>query len=419
MSSNKPPFVVKGTASVNPFSRRTKFTKDDSRNIKTSQDDSGLLKPSSPTSTSDLVNSLDLSTPQPPTDSSNPLPPPPPTDSSNPLPPPPPTDSTSKLLDPIPITNIVQPVVKAIMEHKQSLEKSKGLIDKNIAELQAKGETEAAETLKKQQEVAAQQLEKEKNTVYDIKTDITLFSDNSNNAIYYKNITVNLISYDSDKKVGFLTKTSTPYTYDFNDANKFTKLTNTNISEYTNKFNIDSKIEGLNEASIYDNFNKGWMNTSGTIPPLNPGKLNTLLIKLQFFIKGENIYAELPNVSFGDTTYVDAKKISNLTKINTLTKPEDMNLKIVFGPVKDTLRDAILSKLNTYYQHTEVVDSSSEAAQSGFNPMNSLFGKQEGGNFISYLLKPKRTRRKTLKVSKKNYKKLSKKMSKKSRKSRK
>jgi hypothetical protein len=295
MSSNKPPFVVKGTASVNPFSRRTKFTKDDSRNIKTSQDDSGLLKPSSPTSTSDLVNSLDLSTPQPPTDS------------SNPLPPPPPTDSTSKPLDPTPITNIVQPVVKAIMEHKQSLEKSKGLIDKNIAELQAKGETEAAEKLKKDQEVAAQQLEKEKNTVYDIKADITLFSDNSNNAVYYKNITVNLISYDSDKKVGFLTKTSTPYTYDFNDANKFTKLTNTNISEYTNKFNIDSIITDLNQASNFNDFNKGWMNTSGTIPQLNPGKLNTLLIKLQFFIKGENIYAELPNVSFGNPSDVDAK----------------------------------------------------------------------------------------------------------------
>jgi hypothetical protein len=254
-----------------------------------------------------------------------------------------------------------------------------------------------------------------------------LFSDNSNNAVYYKNITVNLISYDSDIKRAWYPKKSTPYTYDFNKTDKFTKITNTNISEYTNKFNIDSKIKGLNEASIYKNFNKGWMNTNTTIPKPNPGILNTLLIKLQFFIKGENIYAELPDVSFGIPSDLDDKKINNLTKINTLTQPNDMNVKIAFGPVNDDLRDKILSKLKTYYQYTEEVDLSAEAANSEFSIFDTLFGKQKeqqeeqqtgkqqtGGNFISYLLKPKRTKRRTLKklskkVSKKNYKKISKK----------
>jgi hypothetical protein len=405
--SLRPPFVVKGKANVVNDSKRSIFTKNDPRNIKTSQDDSGLLKSSSPTTTSDLVNSLDLSTPPPPQNNS-----------SNPFPPPPPTSSMSQSVDPTSITKIVQPIVHAIMEHKQSLEKSKGLIDQNIADLQAKGETDAAEKLKKEQEVAALQLEKEKTTVYDIKAHITLYSDN--NAVYYKNISVELFSYDSDKKLGFLSKTVSPYSYDFNDANKFTKLTNSTIGEYTNKINIDSMITNLDQASKYDKFNKGWVSTSDTIPSLNPGKVDTLVIDFQFFIKGENIYAELPKVAFGQPTNVDAKTIGTLTKINTLTKPEDMNAKIVFGPVKDSLKDTILSKLNAHYQHTEVVDSSAEAAQSGFDPTKMLFGNKKGGNFISYLLKPKRTRGKTLKkASKKMSKKNSKKVSKKSRKSRK
>ena len=375
----------------NPMSKRSIFTRSDPRKQPTlSQDDSGISQtPNSPKSTS-LVDSLDLSTSS--------------------LVPPPPTASTNEPIDPTAITNIVQPIVHAIMDHKQSLQKSKEMIDKNIEELKAKGETDAAAKLRKDQEDAEKKLTIEKNTVYDIKAHITLYSDDVNSAVYYKNINVELFSYDSDKKLGFLSKPS-PYTYDFNDTNKFTKLTNVTISEYTNKFNIDSIITNLDQASKYDKFNKGWLNTSGTIPPILPGRTVPLIIDLQLFIKDVNIYAELPNVSFGQPTNLDTKTISTLTKINSLTKPQDMNAKIVFGTVKDILRDAVLSKLNAHYQHTEEVSSTAEAAQPGF----SLFGNQEGGNFLSYVLKSKKVmKKKTLKklpkkVSKKSYKKVSKK----------
>ena len=407
--NNKP---IEGIASIDPNTWKDTIDKNPmpmNNDKKRSLDDSEIKKKPSYSASSPLIKGLDLQLSSPP------------------------TTSTNQSMDSTPITKIVQPIVQAIMEHKQSLEKSKGLIDQNIADLQANGETEAAEKLKKEQAVAALQLEKEKTTVYDIKAHITLYSDNSNNAIYYKNLTVELFSYDSDKlpvyvdnsiismfkKKSQSPNTPSPYTYDFNDTNRFTKLTNTTISEYTNKFNLDSIITNLDEASKYDKFNKGWMNTSGTIPFLNPGKVDNLIIDIQFFIKDVNIYAELPKVAFGEPTNIDAKTITTLKKINTLTKPEDINAIIVFGPMKDSLKnvlkDAVLSKLNAHYQHTEVVDSSAEAAQPGF----SLFGNQTGGNILSYLLKPKRTRRKTLKSSKKNYKKLSKKVSKKSRKSRK
>lgn len=403
--------LVKGIATIDPkLSKRTTiFTKNDSRKKPTqSQDDSGILsKPSSPTTTSDLVNSLDL--PNLPSPSQN-------IDSSNPLPPSPPTASTSEPINTTPITQIVQPIVHAIMDHKQSLQKSKEMIDKNIEELKAKGETEAADKLKKEQEVATQQVEKEKNTVYDIKAHITLYSDDVNNAVYYKNVTVELFSYDSDKKLGFLSNKPSPYTYDFNDASRFTKLTNVTINEYTNKFNLDSIITNLDQATKYDKFNKGWVNESGTIPPLTPGKTVPLIIDLQLFIKDVNIYAELPKVVFGQPTNLDAKTIGTLTKINKNTKPEDMNAKIVFGPVKDSLKDAVLKKLNAHYQHTEEA-----TLEKGFNPLNALFGNQTGGKkSLSYLLKHKMMKKKTLKklpkkFSKKIYKKVSK-MSKKSKK---
>jgi hypothetical protein len=82
-----------------------------------------------------------------------------------------------------------------------------------------------------------------------------------------------------------------------------------------------------------------------------------------------------------------------------------MNAKIVFGPVNEGLRENILSKLDKYYQNTEVVESTAEAAQPGFNPVMSLFGNQSGGkkSFLSFLLTPKKI------MKKKTMKKLSKK----------
>lgn len=303
------------------------------------------------------------------------------------------------------ISQIVTSVIDGILDNKEAMKLSNEIITKQIEKLREENRLKEAQILQNKKDEDERLLNIEKNTVYTIKTHITLYSSNveNTNGLYYKNVTVELMKYDVSKNVGFLGFGSkpSPYSYDFNDS-KFTKIDNLEIKNYLNKIDISNLVNNYDNASKFDKFSKGWTMSDSSIANLKIGKADTLLIDLVFYIKDKNIYTELPSVNIGTPTNLDSNTIKNLKKINKLSKSEEMNYNIRFGAVNPALRNLILNKLNTYYQHVEYVE--------GNIGIPSLFGQIEGGSnipFLSYLLKPKKNKRKT-------YKKLSKKLSKKS-----
>jgi len=295
------------------------------------------------------------------------------------------------------ITQILKPVINGILEHKESIKKSNDLIDANIQKLQDEKRIVEAEKLKSEKLVLEQKKFIEDNTVYHIKINTSLYAHNVEEyyAVFYKNINVNIVSYDSSQNE--TPENETPYSYNFQDA-KFSRITNVEINNYIEKFDISGIITDLDTATKYKNFSEGWLNTNPKIPNIQANKpSDTLFINLDIYIKGENIYAQQPTVIFGTPvppTVFDMLR-KKYKRINKLTDTKEINYQINFERIDPSLRMLVLSKLNNYYPHVEKVE--------GVSAIPNLFGNIEGGkSFISYLLKPKRVKRKTSKKSKNN-----------------
>ena len=287
------------------------------------------------------------------------------------------------------ITQILEPVINGILEHKESIKKSNDLIDANIQKLQDEKRIVEAEKLKSEKLVLEQKKLIEDNTVYHIKINTTLYAHNVENsyAVFYENINVNIVSYDSSQNE--TPENETPYSYNFQDA-KFSRITNVEINNYIEKFDISGIIRNLDTATKYKKFSEGWLNTNSKIPNIQVNKpSDTLFINLDIYIKGENIYAQQPTVIFGTPLPFDmlSKKYK---RINKLT--DTMNYQINFERIDQSLRMLVLSKLKNYYPHVEKVEGVVSAIPNKFG----------GKSFISYLLKPKRVKRKTSKKSKNN-----------------
>jgi hypothetical protein len=305
------------------------------------------------------------------------------------------------------ISSVVRSVIGGVLDNTEAMKLVKETIEKEVQRLKETNEVDKAAKLEKELKDQEMKMNVEKNTVYHLKINFTLFSPvmketEKSKGIFYKNVNVDLTSHDSEKKAYF--SGPSPFSYNFDDVNRFTKIDNVEIQKYLDKINVNSIINNYQNAKLFNNFNQGWNTLEKKV--LEPGYTNTLVFQLNLYIKDVYIYAELPKVSFGAESNISIKEKDKYTNMNKLTKPQDMNGKVILTAknVKPDVQNKIIAKLNQNYQHEEI-------AATEIKPLFSDLSEEEssevpnitvgGGNVFYYLLKPKKMKRKTLKKMKK------------------
>lgn len=338
------------------------------------------------------------------------------------------------------ISKIIRPMIDGILLNTASKESLANQLSKQAVIARQMGDSVKATQLENDAKLAQQNLQKEQNTVHRIQVNTVLYSfqptNTNKNGVYYENFHVELNSFTEAQpksqanRFNFLIRKTQipddPYNYNFNDVS-FTNVSHYKITDHLSKLDLTSITNDPTKALNYDKFSTGWT-TMNNISNIESDELNTLLINFAIYIKNKNVYLDIPKVVFGQPTTATGKKLQPINK-NT----NETDIFIHFGAVDENLKNNILQQLDENYKAEEVTpapnpgagDIANPPAKSGQEPVAPsekpfFTWPFVGGNFVSYLLKPKRTRRRTLKklskkMSKKNYKKVSKK----SRKSRK